>query len=179
MATAALSPVITASEYLRTSYEPDAEFVDGHIEERPVGERTHNRIQKQLLILLSHLACQPFFESLQEQRVQITPTRFRVPDVCLLSASAPYEEIATIPPLLCIEVLSPEDTMTRTLARVRDFLAMGVPEVWIVDPELRTIHVCIGDTLTQHHHGSLAIPQTPITVSIAEVFSVLDPRPNS
>ena len=176
MATAALNSLITASEYLRTSYEPDAEFVDGRIEERPVGERTHNRVQKQLLILLSQLACQPFFEALQEQRVQVTQTRFRVPDICLLAASAPYEEIARVPPLLCIEVLSPEDTMTRTLVRVRDFLAMGVPEVWIVDPELRTIHVCAGSTLTQHHQGSLAIPQTPITVSIAEVFSVLAPK---
>ncbi len=173
MATAAL---ITASEYLRSSFEPDAEFVDGHIEQRPAGERTHSVLQKRFLFLLSTLACEPYFESIQELRVQVTPTRFRVPDVCLLSTSAPYEEIATVPPLLCIEVLSPEDTMTRTLVRVQDFLTMGVPKVWIVDPELRTIHVCAGDTLTSHREGELPVPQTPITVPLAEVFRVLDPK---
>ena len=173
MATATL---VTASEYLRTRYEPDAEFVDGHIEERQMGERTHNALQKRLLLLLSTLECQPFFESVQEQRMRVSATRMRIPDICLISATSPWEEVVLTAPLLCIEVLSPEDTMSRTLVRVRDFLTMGVPEVWIVDPALRTIHVCAGDTLTQHSEGSLTVPATPISVQLAEVFRVLDPK---
>ena len=173
MATAAL---VTAAEYLRSRYEPDADFVDDHIEERPVGEKAHSRLQKRFLLLLSTLACEPFFETLQELRVQVSSTRFRVPDVCLISSFAPSEEIAVTPPLLCIEVLSPEDTMSRTLVRVRDFLTMGVPEVWIVDPETRSIHVCSGNILAEHRVGELPVPGTPISVSLSEVFSVLDPK---
>ena len=38
MATTATTPV---ELYLHTSYEPDAEFVDGDVEERPMGEYDH------------------------------------------------------------------------------------------------------------------------------------------
>jgi hypothetical protein len=31
--------------YLRSSYEPDAEYVDGEIEERPMGEDDHSAWQ--------------------------------------------------------------------------------------------------------------------------------------
>ncbi|HLH34324.1 MAG TPA: hypothetical protein VKX41_06600 [Alloacidobacterium sp.] len=35
--------------YLRSSYEPDAEYVDGEIEERPVGEYDHSSWQEAIL----------------------------------------------------------------------------------------------------------------------------------
>ncbi len=38
VATATYVPVET---YLRSSYEPDAEYVDGEIEQRPMGEHDH------------------------------------------------------------------------------------------------------------------------------------------
>jgi Uma2 family endonuclease len=52
-----------------------------------------------------------------EQRVQIKATRVRIPDVCILAENAPHEKIIRTPPLLCIEILSPEDTMSKTLER--------------------------------------------------------------
>jgi Uma2 family endonuclease len=81
--------------------------------------------------------------------VQVSSTRFRVPDVCVLRKGAPRDQIVVEPPLLCIEVLSPEDTMGRTRQRVRDFLSMGVLEVWIVDPAARSISVCTGSTMVE------------------------------
>ena len=42
MATATIVPV---EEYLRTSYDPDMEYVDGALLERNVGERRHSRLQ--------------------------------------------------------------------------------------------------------------------------------------
>ena len=69
MATATL---VTASEYLRMSFEHDAEFVDDHIEERPVGERDHSALQKRLLFLLSTVECEAYFEPFQELRVQVS-----------------------------------------------------------------------------------------------------------
>ena len=35
--------------YLRSSYEPDAEYVDGKIEERPMGEYDHASWQEAIL----------------------------------------------------------------------------------------------------------------------------------
>jgi hypothetical protein len=37
MATSAIVPV---SEYLRTSYSPDCDYVDGEVQERNLGEQT-------------------------------------------------------------------------------------------------------------------------------------------
>ncbi len=172
----ASATMVALSEYLRSSYEPDAEFVEGRIEERAMGERDHSSLQRQLLLLLSrgdclgHLICYP------ELRVQTSAERFRVPDLCLLSVDAPWERVVRTAPLVCIEILSPEDTMSRTMVRVREFLAMGVREVWVFDPEARVAQVCGGTTMTEHAGGMLRVPGTPCEVSLDQVFSALPRR---
>ena len=173
MATAAL---ISASEYLKTAFEHDAEFVDGRIEERPVGERDHGLLQRKLLLLLSDPATEQYFLCIPELRVQTSPTRFRVPDLCIIGAGAPEEQVVTTPPLLCIEILSPDDTMRRTLTRVRDMVGMGIPEVWVFDPESRTVQVCVGPSKTEQTDGRLTVPGTSISISIADVFGALSKR---
>jgi hypothetical protein len=64
--------------------------------------------------------------------------------------------------------------MLRTRERVRDFLAMGVPEVWIVDPALRSVTVCAGASTVEHMGGTLTVPETPMVLALADVFKVLD-----
>lgn len=36
----------TVREYLRTTWSPDREFVDGRIEERDLGEKEHSLVQR-------------------------------------------------------------------------------------------------------------------------------------
>jgi Uma2 family endonuclease len=72
-----------------------------------------------------------------EQRVQVRPDRFRVPDVCVLTdkpEGTPGRRIVTRPPLLCVEILSPEDATVETLDKVREYLGFGVSWVWVIDP---------------------------------------------
>jgi hypothetical protein len=38
--------LISVAEYLNTSYSPDREYIDGHIVERNLGEKTHSRIHE-------------------------------------------------------------------------------------------------------------------------------------
>ena len=132
MATSTRVPI---EVYLKSSYEPDAEYVDGEIEERPMGERDHAAWQA---------AIQKWFFKHEEEwnisvfpelRVQTTPTRFRVPDVAILDASAPVEQITTHAPVAVFEVLSPEDTVKRLKHKLEDYAAMGIPQIWVVDPE--------------------------------------------
>ena len=42
-------------------------------------------------------------------RVQVSPTRVRVPDLTAIQRSQEQGEVFTSPPHLCAEVLSPED----------------------------------------------------------------------
>jgi Uma2 family endonuclease len=53
----------------------------------------------------------------------------------VLAAGLEREQIIRHAPLLCIEILSPEDRLNAMRKRVQDFLDMGVAEVWIFDPE--------------------------------------------
>lgn len=171
MATSALIPV---SEYLSTSYRPDCDYVDGEIQERNVGEQDHSDLQSQLIEILRRSEFKQAIRANTEIRVQVGPTRFRVPDVCIRRRNTVSEPIVHIAPLVCIEVLSPEDRMSRTRERVRDYLAMGVLEVWIVDPLTRSVLVCTGQTMVELTMGDLRVPETLVSVSIAELFSALD-----
>jgi Uma2 family endonuclease len=171
MATSVLIPV---SEYLRTSYSPDCDYVDGEVQERNLGEQDHSDLQTRIAILLSAPQNLAYIRVNTELRVQVKETRFRVPDVCVRRKTAPSEQILKHPPLLCIEVLSPEDTLLRTRQKVRDFLEMGVLQVWVVDPLGRSVMIFEGATMVEHTTGELNVPETPVTLVLAEIFRVLD-----
>jgi Uma2 family endonuclease len=133
----AVGVLVSVEEYLRTSYHPDRDYVDGEVLERNLGEREHSTVQREILFRLVGRYPGLRRRLLPEQRVQVSPSRYRVPDICIVSEDAPYEKIIRTPPLLCIEILSPEDTMSRTLRKIQDYFDMGVPTCWIVDPMAR------------------------------------------
>jgi Uma2 family endonuclease len=168
MATSTLVPV---SEYLATAYRPDCDYVDGQVQERNLGELDHSDLQRQLILLLANakeIRVNP------ELRVQVSANRFRVPDLCVMLADAPREQVVRSAPLLCLEILSPEDTLSRMVEWVHDFLNMGVRQVWIFDPRLRSAMVCEGAAMVEHTVGQLTLPGTQVTIDLAEVFRVLD-----
>ena len=134
MATGAL---VSINEYLSTSYDPDCDYVDGIIEERNLGENDHADLQSAILAYLRSHRKEWGIYSVVEQRVQVSPTRFRVPDVCVVAGERPKEQIFRTPPLMCIEILSPEDRLSRVRERVDDYLSFGVPYVWLLDPATR------------------------------------------
>jgi Uma2 family endonuclease len=173
MATNVLVPV---SEYLRTSYEPDCDYVDGELQERNVGEQDHSDLQTRLAKLLGADPNEEYLWVNTELRVQVKSSRFRVPDVCVRHADASSEQVVHTPLLLCVEVLSPDDTVSRTRAKVRDYLDMGVPAVWVVDPVARTVTVCRGATMVEYSDGELNVPETPVKVALADIFKILDRR---
>jgi Uma2 family endonuclease len=41
------------------------------------------------------------------------------------------------PPFACIEILSPEDRLSRVRERINDYLSFGVSYVWLLDPATR------------------------------------------
>jgi Uma2 family endonuclease len=70
-------------------------------------------------------------------RVQVSPRRIRIPDVVLAPAGAPSEMLVD-PPVLVVEILSPDDSYSDTQDRAQDYLEMGVKAVWLIDPRSRT-----------------------------------------
>jgi hypothetical protein len=71
---------VSIEEYLNTSYRPDCDYVDGEVRERNVGEWDHSRMQSRLLVYLSVHEEEWGIAAVVEQRVQVRPDRYRVPD---------------------------------------------------------------------------------------------------
>ena len=156
-------------QYLRTSYHPEREFVDGLIVERNLGEPTHGRIQRTLIVYFHLRAKELGIEVVPEQRVQVSPTRFRVPDVTVIKASQLQGEIFTAPPHLCIE-LSKDDTMLYIQEKIDDYLRFGVPYVWIINPRLRKGYMATKAGMVEAESGVLAASDPEIRVPVAELF---------
>src|SRR5438445_6870976 len=133
---------ISVSEYLNSSYSPDRDFVDGRIEERNLGEHDHAAVQAALVLWFGQHQDEWHIEVLPEQRIRISPTKFRVPDICLVSLDEPVEQILTKPPLACIEILSPEDTLRRMQERINDYRAFGVANILVLDPATLRSYAC-------------------------------------
>ena len=134
MATLALT---TVEQYLKTVYRPDCDYVEGQVQERNLGEREHSGAQSGIVFF--SMTRYPALRGrvLAEQRVRVSTSRFRIPDICVLTEDAPWERIIATLPALCIEILSPEDRMSRTMERLNDYFAMGVPICWVIDPVSR------------------------------------------
>ncbi len=165
---------VSLERYLNTMYHPDCDYIDGHLEERNVGEIEHNRIQKRLLSLFIQHEAEWQVEVLQEQRMQVSPTNFRIPDVMVLRADHSEHRIVRHAPILLIEVFSPEDSIQRLHERVRDYVKMGVEHIWAFDPANRTAYHCDAADFHIVAEDQLTVPNTLIRLKVADVFSALD-----
>jgi Uma2 family endonuclease len=130
------------AEYLRTSYHPDCDFVDGEVQERNLGEFDHAAVQTFLASWFYQHRQEWQLHVLVELRVQVSAERVRIPDVCLVARGRPVEQVLTKPPLAVIEILSPEDRISRYNERLADYRQMGIPNVWVVDPTSRVGYDC-------------------------------------
>jgi Uma2 family endonuclease len=99
------------------------------------------------------------------------PTRFRVADVCLIARSEPTEQVPQRPPLAVIEVLSPEDRVSRYQERLDDYRKMGVRHIWVVDPQHRRGYDC--STGSWIETTSFAVENSPIGVDLSVIFAEL------
>src|ERR1051325_5734818 len=163
----AVSAIVSVEEYLHTVYRPDCDYVDGVVEDRNVGEKDHNKVQRAVLVYL-HLRQGEFgIFVIQEQRLRLGPSRYRVPDVCVVWGPEPDEQVLTQPPFLCIEILSPEDRMGRMQERIADSLAFGVHYVWVIDPQTRRAWIYTADSIHEVRDGILRTQSPAIEVPLA------------
>ena len=169
---AATTTPISIEEYLKTTADPDCEFVAGMLEERTVGEYDHATWQI-ILAAYFHLREKELgIISRPELRVQTGADSFRVPDVTLLSRNAPREQIVTHPPLAVFEILSPEDSMTRTLEKLADYERMGIGAIWVIEPKQRHYF--------RYRDGQLSpcavfeLPGSTFSVPLAEIAALAD-----
>ena len=171
MATTVSIPV---HEYLTTTYRPDCDYIDGELRERHLGTRPHAALQGILYAILHANRRLWKVIALPEQRVQVSATRFRVPDVCVLASSDPAEAVVRKAPMICFEVLSPEDNLPDMQERAEDYEAMGVGRLWVLDPIKHKVWIASSNGLQKVYADELVFEGTPIRINLNEVFAELD-----
>lgn len=136
MSTTMTSLAVSVDEYLNSSYEYDMEYVDGCLVEREMPTIPHSLLQRILLFWFARFEREMGFAALQEVRTQIIPrARYRIPDLMLCPTPLIAKKFCDLVPWVVIEILSPEDTMSRTRERFKDYAGLGVSHLVLLDPE--------------------------------------------
>jgi len=146
------------------------EYVDGQLEERNVGEIEHSRLIAALTAWFVQHAREWQIEPLPDVRTQVGPTRFRVPDIVLSARSSTDKRIVREAPLVVIEVLSPEDRISRYHQRIADYRAMGIKGIWVIDPEDR----CGWDCSSGNWIETTEFRMDPVYMNLTEILATLE-----
>ncbi len=163
--------MVSAEEYLTTSFaDGDREYVDGVIVERNLGEKDHSKTQKKLIVFFDRLEATHGTFAFPEQRVQVSPTRFRVPDVCVYLGAEPDEQVFRTPPFLVIEILSPDDRASDVQEKIDDYLGFGVPFVWVIDPRTRRGYVHTPEVSREAKDGVLRTTNPALELPLQQLF---------
>lgn len=158
------------AEYLSTEYEPSCEYVDGVLEGRNAGLRRHSITQGRMTAWLVSREQPHRYTTCVAQHVQVSPSRVRIADICLVSRED-LDEVVKYSPALWIEILSPEDPWSRIQAKLADVLRFGVETVWIVDPYTRQAWIATqSHAVTEVEDGKLRCENPPLELALTEIF---------
>jgi Uma2 family endonuclease len=162
--------LVSVEEYLRTSFpDADREYVDGRILERNVGEVDHSDVQSSILHYLRTRYKKQIWAGV-EVRVQVKKARFRIPDVTVMAGSKPSEPIIRRPPAVAVEVLSPDDRAGDLEEKINDYLAFGIPYIWIINPETRRAYIHTRKGSHEAKDGMLRAESAGLEVPLSEIF---------
>ena len=162
--------LVSVEEYLSTSYDPDVEYVDGELIERNVGEKDHGRLQLLIGAYLAKHEAKWGITAYTDTRTQILPTRFRLPDLCVVLGQDEEGQILRKPPFLCIEILSKDDRAADIQEKIEEHLAFGVKYVWIINHLNRLAYVHTATGATKAEGGILKTADPEIIVPLATVW---------
>jgi Uma2 family endonuclease len=153
MATAA-TKLLTAEEYFDWANSPEnrdkyCELVRGEIVEMSRPGRRHGFVCANVVWILGQFVRQRRKGYICSNDTGVVtehdPDTVRGPDVMLFEDAEHYEDLdlkyGEHPPLLAVEVLSPNDVPGKVNQRVVEQLAFGTRLVWVVDPEACNITV--------------------------------------
>jgi Uma2 family endonuclease len=154
MSTAAPPGLMTAEEFYEWANRPENadkwyELDAGRVVEMPSPGKAHGTVCWLVTRKLTHYLdargegyiCQNDTGLV----VARDPDTVRGPDLMLYLDHSPMDQVtlrhADDVPTLVVEIMSPSDSMGKTLRRVQQYLGRGVPLVWIIEPEVSAVQV--------------------------------------
>ena len=171
MTTASL---LDLDEYLKTGYEPDLEYVDGELQERSVVFSVHGLLQSKIASWFERHEEEWGLRAGVEVRTRVSPTRVRLPDV-VIDYARYWPPVLLTPPLIAIEIVSPSDSYGHIQDVVKDYCAMGIPNIWVIDPGALTAFIC--NAVPWVSIARFSVKGTPIYLDMADLFAWLNRYP--
>jgi Uma2 family endonuclease len=164
-------------EYLALDTNRLVELVDGNLEVLPMPTILHQLMVEFLFDLLRDFVSsrglgKVFFAPLP---IHIRTKTFREPDVFLIGGDGvdPTTDRYLTAANLVMEVVSPDNESHKRDYDFKqaDYAALGIPEYWIVDPQVERITVLTLDGKNYRVHGEFAAGQQATSV-LLEGFAV-------
>jgi Uma2 family endonuclease len=172
MATAALISVEEyVHQYIDAGKKPACEYVDGILVPKGMGNRKHSRVQGRLLELLRAFS---EFEAFPELHARLRETEFRLPDIAVERKPVAESFYPTRAVHLCIEILSPDQTLGQMLEKCEHYHAWGTAYCWVIDPERQTAwQYDRGGERQSRRIADPLLTAEEIQIAVAEIFRVL------
>jgi Uma2 family endonuclease len=152
MSTTTSKKLLTADEFAKLPDPIDGskqELVRGEIITMAPPSFVHGIVQGNVLFALKTYARQTQSGRVTVESGVITeegPDTVRGPDVAFWSfKKLPADQVpivyANVPADLCVEVISPGNTREKMNRKIREYFTSGVQQVWVVDPEAKTVTI--------------------------------------
>ena len=163
--------LISEADYLEMTFDgPEAEYVEGEIQERSLPTNAHsaaaNWIQGMFFMASRK---QPLFPR-PELRMRVSPRCLRVADLAVFAHQPPSNVNPTVEvPHVVVEIVSPDDRHDELMVKLADYQAFGVPHIWLADPALRSLSIYRDGSLTSV--PELTLLEFGLSLKLAEVFA--------
>jgi Uma2 family endonuclease len=161
---------IRSEDYLRMTFEHDAEFVHGEIVERCMPDEIHSAIQFLILLRFGSLINSYPLYPRPEIRMKVTRNAYRIADIAVFAGSHP-PAIPRTPPLVVVEIISKDDRYLDLMQKLEEYRAWGVPNIWVIDPSTRRFSMYT--ELGLQNVSSLSLSDYPFQLTPAELFADL------
>jgi Uma2 family endonuclease len=100
----------------------------------------------------------------------VASNRYRVPDLIVVREPVPADPVLLSAPYICIEILSPDDSPRQVRDRFDDYIALGVPNNWLLDPDERRAWIATSEGYLPCQDGVLRTIAGDVALPIADLF---------
>lgn len=166
MATKAIA--IPMEEYMRTSYEYDAEWIEGEVVERSLPNYDHSKAQQRVSFSFGVTEKQCRLYARPGLRIRVAANRWRIPDVSIFADREPEGEYPSNV-FSAIEIVSPDDALDALYDKLAEYAAMGIPYIWVVDPGHRRIQKYEDESLIRV--DAIEFPDRGFRLTSQEIFA--------
>jgi Uma2 family endonuclease len=158
---------LSVEQYLHTSFpDLDMEYRDGEVVERSLPTYLHGKTQFLILAFFGALRRTHSLHACAETRMRLRAGLYLIPDVAVFHPDEPGE-VPDFPPLIAIEILSPDDRLAAVRDKLEEYRAWGVAHVWLVDPYSKRMYTCNGELAEVQ---ALAVPELGVELKASDVF---------